>query len=478
MCKWRFSLLDARIKNQDTRLEVMGYTHKVGRLKGISWFMILLLVASACNRDDEFVHDPEIKLPVLKHKTFTNDGAWCWFSDPRAIYVSPNEIISGWVKTDGSVEVARLNFESETKRFEILYPEMQKDDHNNPAFAILPDNNIFSMYAWHGGKRGVISNTSSNGSHVNSFQGNKIFKPKTEALLEAFPNETYTYANPYVLSAEDNKLFAFGRWIGFKPNLIISEDNGQTWSDQYVVVSPEPFDRNNRPYAKYYSDGQSKIHMIFTDGHPRNEPSNGVYYCYYENGAFWKADGQMICTLAELPFQPEDASVLYSPTNYSGRAWICDIVEKDETPYVLYSRHPRETDHRYHYAWYNKGTNEWEDHEICKAGAWFPQTKPGVTEREPHYMGNMTFNPLKPAEIYVSREVNDVFEIEKFETSNGGVSWDITPITENSNFDNVRPYVPRYLKEGAKTVVLWMENRKYVHYTNYECRIKYHVEEL
>jgi len=430
----------------------------------------------SCNKT-ELIENSE-KEPVEEQtKTLVHDGAWCWFSDPRAIYYSENEIITGWVKRDGSVEIASFDLTSETKQLNTIYPKMQVDDHNNPAFTVLPNANIFTMYAWHGGKNGVVSNTTSNGSDIFSFSNNTVFKPKTDLLLEAFPNETYTYANPYVLKGENNKLFSFGRWVGFKPNLIISEDNGLSWGEQYVLVSREPFESGNRPYAKYFSDGDTKIHLVFTDGHPRNEPLNAVYYCYYENGAFWKADGSKICDLSELPMEPKDASVVYRPNINSGRAWICDIVEKDGTSFILYTRHPEETDHRYHYAWYNSETKKWEDHEICKAGKWFPQTQPTKTEREPHYMGNMTFNPEKPDEIFLSREVNGVFEIEKFVTKDRGISWDIFPVTENSVYDNVRPYVPRYQPENAKTIVLWMENKKYIHYTDYDVKIKYFIEE-
>ncbi|MCG6189062.1 BNR-4 repeat-containing protein [Maribellus maritimus] len=431
---------------------------------------------SACNSNKN-VKEKTDSIAKDTIPTLTDDGAWCWFSDPRAIYYSEDKIVTGWVKKDGSIETASLNIETGEKEFENINPKMEVDDHDNPAFAVLSNGNIITMYAWHSTKKGVISNTTTNGSDVHSFDENVVFKPVSDELLENFPRETYTYANPYILKAEDSKLFSFGRWIGYKPNLIISGDNGKTWDQQYVVVSNEPFDPNNRPYAKYYSDGASKIHMIYTNGHPRNEEFNSVYYCYYENGAFWKADGTKICTLSELPFDVEDGSLVYQASTETGRAWIADVVEKNGAPYILYSRHPEETDHRYHYAWYNSGSQKWEDVELCKAGKWFPQTQEGEVEREPHYMGNMTFNPQNPNDVYLSREVNDIFEIEKYSTNDQGKTWDITPITENSEYDNVRPYVPRYLPESAKTVVLWMENKKYIHYTDYDTRIKYMIEE-
>jgi hypothetical protein len=411
-----------------------------------------------------------------KTQILAYDGAWCWFSDPRAIYYSSNEIVTGWVKKDGSVEAASFQINEEKIQLNTIYSKMQKDDHDNPAFAILPDGNIFTMYAWHGGTRGVISNTTTNGIDVFSFSGNNVFKPKNQNLLEEFPRETYTYANPYVLSGEENKLISFGRWIGFKPNMIISSDNGKTWDEQYVVVSRAPFESGNRPYAKYYSNGNTKIHMIFTDGHPRNETLNGVYYCYYENRAFWKADGSKICNLNELPFEPIETSVVYRPNLNSGRAWICDISEKDGIPYILYTRHPKETDHRYHYAWYDKASESWKDSEICKAGKWFPQTPAGQTEREPHYMGNMTLNPNKPNTIYLSRQVNGIFEIEKYHSKDGGLNWESEPITSSSVYDNVRPYIPRNMPDSAKTIVLWMESRKYIHYTDYDTNIRYYIE--
>lgn len=271
-------------------------------------------------------------------------------------------------------------------------------------------------------------------------------------------------------------MFVFGRWIGFKPNMMISSDNGKTWDEQYVVISSEPFDPNNRPYVKYYSDGKSKIHLVFTDGHPEVEPQNSVYYCYYENGAFWRADGTQICNLEQLPFSPEEASLVYKPSANSGRAWIADIVVKNDIPYILYSRHPEKTDHRYQYAHFNKNENTWEDFEICKAGKWFPQTQPGKTERESYYMGNLTLHPENTNVVYLSRQVNGIFEIEKHETGDGGANWAVTPVTQNSVYDNVRPYIPRNIPKNAKPVVLWMENKKYIHYTDYDASIKYFID--
>ena len=89
----------------------------------------------------------------------------------------------------------------------------------------------------------------------------------------------------------------------------------------------------------------------------------------------------------------------------------------------------------------------------------------------------MILHSLNPGIVYLSRQKNNRFEIEKFETLDGGKSWKVTPVTQNSVYDQVRPYVPRNQYNRSKTVVLWMENKKYIHYTDYDTAIKYFIEE-
>lgn len=414
----------------------------------------------------------------MNAQVITNDGAWCWFSDPRVIYAGPdkNQIITGWVTKDGSVEAASLDLLSGKTKKKVLYPQLEIDDHDNPAFLALPDGNLLAMYTWHGGKPGkwgVIQNTTTKPGDVTSFSEPTVFVPRTDELVQKFVRETYTYANPFRLEKENNRLYCFGRWIGFKPNMVTSDDQGKTWSDPKVVVTSPTLDVQNRPYVKYYSDGISKIHMIFTDGHPRVEPTNSVYYCYYENEAFWKADGSKICTIDELPFHPSDASVVYQATPELGKAWIFDLAIDQDKPVVAYTRYPNDTLHHYYYAIYEKG--QWVHHKIIESGRWFPHTQPNTEEREVNYSGGLTFDPAKPSVLYLSHQVNGRFEISKAQKKKGGKKWKLTPVTQNSSYDNVRPFVPRHRTKNQKNVLVWMQNRSYIHYTNYDSSILYKI---
>lgn len=409
--------------------------------------------------------------------TLTNDGAWCWFSDPRAIYTHQKngQIVTGWVTKDGSIISASLDLKSGKTVQKRLYAKLEKDDHDNPAFLELPDHRILTQYTWHGGSKngmGVIQNTTQQPIDITTFSDSLVFKPQTPALLEKFKRETYTYANPFLLSGENNKVYSFGRWVGFKPNFITSTDNGKTWSDPMVVITSKELNTNNRPYVKYYSDGKSKIHLIFTDGHPNAEPLNSVYYCYYEKGAFWRADGSQIATVDQLPFHPSDATVVYKATPETGKAWIFDIViDKKGRPVVAYTRYPTNQQHLYHYAVYENG--KWIDHQLINSGKWFPHTQEGKKEREENYSGGLTIDPLDPSIVYFSHEIEGVFELSKGQTYDLGKTWKITPVTRGSKLDNVRPVIPRYKKKGDKNVLLWMQNRRYVHYTDYDSDIKF-----
>ncbi len=401
----------------------------------------------------------------------TKDGAWCWFSDPRAIMVG-DQVITGWVKANGTIEAASLNIASGSIQTSDLYHRLESDDHDNPAFVQTEGGQLLAMYTRHS-RKDLFINTLENGTDGIEWSGAQLIHPMSKEELEKFPRQTVTYANPYRLEKEDNRIYSFGRWTGFKPNVMWSDDQGENWTKSKVFITNYPFDGGNRPYVKYFSDGQSKIHMIFTDGHPRNEPTNSVYYAYYENGAFYKASGEQICTMDQIPFEPKDASIVYTSNPKEGRAWIADIGQDEQNnPVLLYTRSPTESNHEYWYARFDDG---WANTKICDSGKWFPQTQKGKTEREPHYFGGMTVHPNDAGIVYLSRQIKGVFEIERWETTDRGDSWKTEAITKDSEFDHVRPYIPRGLPKEADEIVLWMENRKYIHYTDFKTSINYSV---
>jgi hypothetical protein len=170
--------------------------------------------------------------------------------------------------------------------------------------------------------------------------------------------------------------------------------------------------------------------------------------------------------MAELPMMVSEGDMVYDAKKHGARGWVWDVADDERGwPAIAYTALPKEDDHRYRYAKWDG--EKWCDGELCRAGKWFPHTAEGKTEGEPHYSGGIVLDHNDPSIVYLSREVNGVFELEKWFTKNNGASWASEAVTENSPYDNVRPVVVRnYGKDGPR--VLWMNNQdKYVHYSNY-----------
>ena len=52
---------------------------------------------------------PSSNTSVLSH-----DGAWCWFQDPRAVYLGGerNRTVAGWITRSGELEIGAMDNET------------------------------------------------------------------------------------------------------------------------------------------------------------------------------------------------------------------------------------------------------------------------------------------------------------------------------------------------------------------------------
>ncbi len=392
-------------------------------------------------------------------QTFTEDGAWCWFQDPRAVYVNGNfeRTYAQWITRDGKLQIGAYDHGTGKTEVHTLKENWDSDDHNVGAFVVLPDKRLMVFYARHN-KQGIFCRTTSNPEDITRWE-NEVTVSNTTRI---------SYAHPVYLSAE-KKFYLFWRGPTWKPTFATSKD-GKFWSEPEILI--QDTDRENRdirPYTKIISDGKSSIHFAFTDGHPRNETQNSVYYLRYYRSQFFKADGSLIGNIHSLPLPHSKSDVVYDGKKANVRAWVWDItLDNQGDPVIAYTRLPDETDHRYCYArWTGR---KWLDVEITPGAKWFPQTPVGKKEPEPHYSGGMAINHSNPSTLYVSRQINGIFEIEKWSSPDKGKTWLSLPITRNSEFINVRPVVPQGYA-GSKDHVLWMFGA-YEHYTKYQTGIK------
>ncbi len=395
---------------------------------------------------------------------FTPDGGWCWFSDPRAL-ARDGRTYAGWVTVDGSIAVGAWDHATGRIATQVLHPALERDDHDNPALLFLPDGRLAAFYSRHA-KGDMLLRVTTRPGDITEWTPER-------SLGFAVPERGMkgtTYANPVLLAAEADALYVFWRGSDFKPTFAVSRDLGETWSAPRTLIARPGADNTNRPYLKLCSDGAGRIDFAFTDGHPRDEPVNSVYYVRYEHGGFFKADGTRLGGMADLPLDPARCDRVYAGANL-GRAWVWDIaIAPDGRPAIAFTRLPAETDHHYEFGRWD-GT-AWKISEICPAGGWFPQTPPGRKEREPHYSGGMSLDQADPFTLYTSRSIDGVFEIERWHSADAGATWTSRPVTEHSRHDNVRPFAVRNSAGGGGPEVLWLGIGRYVHYTDFQTALK------
>jgi hypothetical protein len=426
--------------------------------------LALLALPGACTATEDAPGAVPCR-PGRLHETLAEVGAWNWWAEPRAVFHEGTyrRTYVGWVDGEGSVRIGAYDHDAGSFVVATLHHSMERNDHVNPSILILPDGRLMAFYCPHvrvpgtgESLMGMFYRVSEAPEDITSWG------PERQLATNTPGSWGYTYANAVQLEAEGERMFLFWRGGNAQPSMSLSDD-GEYWTYAHTLFRSG----GRRPYAKYVSDGRSTIHFAFTDGHPRGEPENSVYYAYYEGGAFYRADGARIADLDGLPLTPEQLDRVYDATAHGARAWIWDIaLDPDGRPVIVYATFPEEDDHRYRYATWDGA--RWSDHEICASGAWFPEPIPDARGRRYYlyYSGGVSLDHVDPSVVYLSREINGVHEIERWATPDGGRTWESEPITCGSSKDNVRPVVPRNRAPGGPRVI-WMHG-DYDHYTRYE----------
>jgi hypothetical protein len=398
------------------------------------------------------------------YKVIAKDAAWCWFSDPRAIYHKGihEKIYYASINSKGDVMINSRDENSKVIESFNLHEKLQIDDHNVPTILILPDGKILTFYTEHNGK--FFMRKSKNAEYITSWEEERI-------LSFGLKDELITYSHPVMLSGENNRIYMFFRNRSKKipndpaplywtQNYAYSDDLGASWSDAKIYLdSQREYTKVN--YLKIVSDNQSKIHFLFTDGHPKISFSS-VYHMYYEKGKFHQTGGEILADLDQIPLNISNINKLYDVEQGKTRSWIWDIaLNKKGNPVVAYTRYPTVLDHIYHYAKWNG--KKWIDYELINSGKYITEPEKNGKVAEEHYSGGVVLDHHRPNNVYLSRQLNGRFEIEHWALK--GKKWKSTAITSNSSADNIRPYVLDGYT-GKKPYVMWM-NGRYQHYIRY-----------
>jgi hypothetical protein len=411
-----------------------------------------------------------------------DNGAWSWFMDERVI-VDKGKLIVGSVRSLGdfdasqnqpnwgNVEISVYNIETGRADRIVLHRHFEQDDHDAPAFLVLPDGRYLAVYTKHAVERKIYYRFSAPGDPLTWSEAHVFETPGTD---KKFAGDNVTYSNLFRLPG--GRLYNFFRGIGHEPNYMYSDDNGQTWAYGGHLLRGKG---GYSPYLKYAFDGKRTIHFIATEDHPRNY-DNSIYHGFLRDGEIHASDGRVIAKLStstEAPLASWDLTRVFQG-NPDNVAWTVDIELDDQNrPYIAFSVQkdgrglpPRQggMDLRYYYGRWDG--SEWHVHEMAYAGT-------RLYPFEDDYSGLVALDPQDPNTVFISTNADPVTGQPLISAADGqrhyelfrgeirqltdGAHWRWQPITANSTVDNLRPLVPKW--KDPRTALVWMRGPSYTH---------------
>lgn len=377
------------------------------------------------------------------------DGGWLWFNN-ESVVIDRNTLYIGSEDSKGNSKVSLYpidyyQYKKSASDYKLSsWPE--KDEkypyHNYPSLLKLNNGNLLAVY--HHSSKDMFYRIA---EVFNRGAANEYLKWGKENVREL--NNGMNYNNLIQLVSEKNKIYNFFSIYKQSPSLMTSQDGGKSWSRDTVFMTPGK--NGTSPYSRFVDNGIDRIDMIYTNGHPRNEPDNNIYHIYYYKGNFHNSDGKIICSLnqsKQTPITPELGTKVYNGANQQP-GWVWDIEYDDyDVPVVAFissADGSEGNDLRYRYAKWHPEKKQWEERQIAYAGT-------HVYVPENHFAGGISIDPENVNVVFISSNVDPEtgkqtvshrYQIYRGVSENDKGSWKWEQLTFDTNKDNLRPIVPR-----------------------------------
>lgn len=400
--------------------------------------------------------------------TLNEEGAWCWFADPRALHYqneqgSINSTYIGYIDVHGSIKATQINHLTNCKTEVLIRSWFQPDDHNNPTFLVLPDERIMIFYSRHTDEPCFYYRISREPGDITSLG--------KEMRLETDHNTTYP--SPFILSDDPDHIYLCWRGIGWHPTIarltLPDEEDRVTfdWGPHQIIRSLKGAP-GVRPYAKYATNGKDRIYLAYTTTHPDNQSENWIYLNSIDIHTHELSDirGEKLSQVGCSPLHEVDITPQYREQypfavvdSTPQRNWIWELLlERDECPVIaMVGIDESKTSHNYyHVRWTG---NQWKKTFLTNAGGHFHQS-PDI---EKCYSGGMTIDKEDPQVIYgsvpVEGKYGKIYELKKFTVPTDGGAVLEEQLTFDSPKNNVRPFMIAGHPETQPLV--WMQGDYY-----------------
>jgi len=392
------------------------------------------------------------------------NGGWVWFTDPRAVYHN-GQTFFAYVDNAGLNKIRAFNHTTLAFTSEFTLKNMgELDDHDNPSILVRSsDSKLITWYNKHNGLA-VYQRISSNADDATAWAAETNIYSQLGLGTTAFD-----YGNPIQLTGETNSpIYLTFRRTEFSPSnrhisFSKSTDQGATWSAYTDLFQNSVL--TQVVYFKCAQNGTDRIDYVVTQGTPISNGTVSIYHFFYQGGSYYQSDGTLIT--ASLPLGPGDITLVYNGTANNSGTWQWDIaIDSAGHPIIVFVAFPNGDsphDHVYYYARWTGSA--WVTSEIVDAGG------PGIGRDvgEDFYSGGLVLDHATPNTVYVSRKIGKHWELWRYITPDGGVTWQATAITGNSTTENIRPVPIRnhpagfpilylhgdYLMSGAATGPTW-----------------------
>ncbi len=415
-----------------------------------------------------------------KSNVVAQEGAWCWFADPRALHYENeaktiNATYLGYIDVHGNVKATQYDWLSGHKTDVLVRSYFQPDDHNNPTFLVLPDERIMIFYTRHTDEAKIWYRISKKPGDITALGDEKY-------LTTA--NNT-TYPSPFILSDDPNHIYLCWRGIGWHPTIARLTLPDETDNCQFDFGPKQIVQSTGaRPYAKYQSNGKDKIYLAYTTGHPDNEMPDWLYFNVIDinqgNGPILRdLNGKQLSVIQNGAFnvsKTDSYASSYPATIVDKTAgirnWVWQIaLDSEEHPVIAYPHiDDGKTTHVYWYARWNGSA--WKNTKVASGGHAFHQN---WNQTERCYSGGMSLDPDNINDLYLSIPTKDgqfnkdgVYEIWRYTIDDSGKVTSSEQLTKDSPKNNARPYVIPGSKNSPMRLAwingdyyYWMVNKNY-----------------
>lgn len=413
---------------------------------------------------DSPVSGPTALAPNTDERIINDNGAWCWFQDERAL-VDPDAGVlvvgsiaaaegPGGATRDGDLDVTVVDLATGAATVTALHPGFETDDHDVPAFWRRSDGRWGVAYARH--------KTDDLSFYALSEPGDPATwgEPATFDWSELTGGRGVTYSN---LHRWAGRLWWFARSINDDPSVLVSDDEGSTWSHAGKLFTRAKVGYVNS-YTRYSSAPDAdRIDILATDHHPRDY-DNSIYHGYLAEGALRRSDGSVLDAAPLGPDAPNQdglTTVIAAGTKLGGATlthfWTTDIRRVGGEVAVVVTARADDTvgpldysvpglpgrmdpipDHRFVYARLD-ADGTWGVHHLALAGN-------GLLPHEQDYTGLAVIDPYDPDVLVLSAPFDPRdqtptphHEIYRGRTADRGATWAWEPVTQGSSVDNLRP---------------------------------------